>query len=158
MKRLKTFVLGFVLFALLSSTRSIALAENGDDLPAPPDQLIVKFKLGQSSEELTKEINKRKQNLKDGLLSSLKIILADVALKINGEETPESKLSKIAAAEQNAKVVYKKALFSDDQSLKNYYQIKLDPAQSMKTALSIFRALPEVEFAEADIITGNEGI
>ena len=150
MKYLSTFVLSFCLFTLFLPAKASAQETSGANRPALPQQIIIKYKSGQSEDELMKLIGERYKRNNTGFFPAIKSVFSDLALKINGEETPELKLYRLLEAEKQAGVEFKKELFSEDANLKNYYQMKLKTAVGAGKALAILRNLPEVEFAESD--------
>lgn len=145
--------LAFLLFLKMPP----AHAQSADDSYVP-GQVIVKYRNGQSHDELMQEVEKRKDESDDGLLSTVQFFIGNLKMRLNGQETPELKFYRLVEADLEAGVSYKKELFEDDSSLENFYQIKLNNASDVEKAVRIFRSLPEVEFAEPNYLTADLGI
>lgn len=149
------FCLSFVLLTFFFVPPAHAQDRNTSYVPG---QLIIKYKDGQSHDDLIKAVEKRRKEFHDGLLAAVKLFAADLKLKLDGKETPELKFYRLAEADLEAGVSYKKELFEEDSSLENFYQIKLNSTSDVEKAVRIFRSLPEVEFVEPNFLTFNAGI
>ena len=130
-----------------------------------PNQIIVKFKKGQSPSDLERKIwERRKRGTK--IFGLLKNIQEDLLTKIKGKETPEESLENLKNLEAKLKVVKKEHLFKTekqktvlgassqkkDSPFKNYFLLETSPQVDTLKAIEEFQKDPRVEFAEPNYI------
>jgi subtilisin family serine protease len=122
-----------------------------------PNQLIVKFKDGQSPEELDAEVSRRNQLAKtqDG---SEKVTAENTTLASKGEKTPEEKQEALSLADKKAHIKERSLLFGKDtsSSRKNITLIKTEAGLSAEELKATYAALPQVEYAEPNYIVSAQ--
>lgn len=116
--------------------------------PYAANQIIVRYKMGQSPEEL-KAIVGQRQKQSASILGMLIIFFDNLKSKLAGKELPENKLARLESADQQAGIIESRLIFeSDDPSLQNFYLLEGNGALSVTEMVKLYQNLPEVEFAE----------
>lgn len=122
-----------------------------------PNQVIVKYRTGQSPMEISQTVVQRQEERKS-LLGMIKLFIVDIKLQIQKQDTPEVKLLRIQQAEQAVGVTQHEDLFkSQDPTLKNFYVLKLNGTMDVPQAVELLKSLPEVETAEPNYIATIQG-
>lgn len=116
----------------------------------PQKELIVKYKPGQSPEELRIVILQREEKKKN-FFSFFIILVQDIKTHITYQETPKDKLARIEAVEKKAGVVSQEPL-SNKKPFEHTYLMRLKEPSSISNAISLYKSLPEVEYVEENSV------
>lgn len=142
------FVL-FISFLILKEDKKESLNKYSSipkDASFVPDQIIVKFRKGNSPRELEKQIKERNEKKKN-VFGKLLIIIEDAGHSIKKEEDPEIRLLDLklrlkAIGVLSWEKVYKE---TEDSVLKRYYLLKLEKGTNIEKTYEKLTAFYEVE-------------
>ena len=123
-----------------------------------PNEMIVKYKSGQSPDDLVRMVAKRREDGHPFIIGAVVLFLKDLTGKIHGLETPEDRLIRINQTDDSIGVVAKEKLLDSDEDREPIYVFRLDGSRSVDTAVELYRNLPEVEYAESNFIYSSAGI
>src|SRR5690606_22611411 len=84
--------------------------------PYAPNEIIVKYKEGQSEEELTKSVAWRQKTDKT-FIEKIRKMKEDLRLKITKEKSPEERLQNIHRIKREAGVISSRRLFQKENKL-----------------------------------------
>jgi len=117
-----------------------------------PDRVIVKYKEGQSPLALQKRVNKRTKQ-RTSFIGKVTMSFADLTSRARGQETPETTLKQLEQFAQTRKHKGQSISESLDQAKDTYvYEQNERKAIDIKSIVSEYKQLPQVEFAEPDYI------
>ncbi|MBI2430620.1 MAG: hypothetical protein HYV39_01245 [Candidatus Levybacteria bacterium] len=117
-----------------------------------PDEVIVKYKNGQSPDDI-KALIQQKHARKKTIIGFLKVFFEDLTKRIKKQETIEDKLKRLEDADKKMGVISRKQLFANPPpQLANIYLIKLKEKNKVLETIELYKALPEVEYAEPNHI------
>lgn len=159
MKKLVTVLTIIILVILLSGlVRAAEISQSPPNFA--PNQLIVKYKEGQSPEELKFKVSQRENRKQTFLFGPIMLFFEDLRLRLKGEENPEKKLERINSAASEIGVTSAEKLFQDSQdvALKNFYLLTTDGRMEVLPAVELYKKLPEVESAEPNYTMKMMGI
>lgn len=111
-------------------------------------QIIVKYHDDFNPEYLQDVVDKRSEQ-RSSLLGSIFLFIQNVRNSLAGNETPEVHLSRIESVDNNVELVSKTALSTDPSSLQyGMYLVTLEPESTVEDVITLYEALPEVEYAQ----------
>ena len=140
---------------VFSASRS-ASQFNFNSSTSVPNQIIVKYKNGDSPDELQNLIHQRQLNNQQSIINHTATIISDLANKLSGNETPEERLNDLNLIDSKAGVTANTRIFSNNNQkankfgLNNIHRIRTNGKLGIDELLSIYKALPEVEYAQKD--------
>lgn len=122
--------------------------ENEDELTTSGSQIIVKYHDEFNPDYLQNVVKKRAEQ-RNSLFGSIFLFIQNVRTSLLGNQSPEVHLSRIQSVDSNVAPVSKTALSSDPSSLQyGLYLITLEPESSIDEVITLYEALPEVEYAQ----------
>lgn len=148
---MKIATLLFGLLLLFAAQTAFAIVDG----PTPrqpsfvPNEVIVKYKNGQSPEELRALVGKRASE-RQALFGFFRLLFEDFRMQLQKQETPEGKLKRLEEADKKVGVVSKERVFRDvsDPTLTNTYLLKLKQGSDVLKVVELYKGVPEVEYAE----------
>lgn len=138
------------LFSVATPAHGIVNGAPSPRTPAfVPNEVIVKYKTGQSPQELQAIVAKRAMERKT-VLGFIKLFFADLKQSTSKQETPETKLQRLGKTDKKAEVVSKESVFKGvaDPTLKNTYLLELKQGSDVLKVVKLYETLPEIEYAE----------
>src|SRR3989344_5523410 len=147
-----------ILFSLILFTGILILPHSvyGQEAEFVPGQIIVKYKEGQTPEDLQKEVERRKTNRKKIIIGQIQNVLEDIALAIKGEKTPEAKVQAEERTKKESKIRSGKKIFpkvkDSAQNLENIQLLEADKDVNVEDLKKSYKALPQVEYAVPNYI------
>lgn len=119
--------------------------------PFVPGEVIVKFKPGQTPDEIEENVARRENIRETPVVGALQLSVEDALTRAQGEKPPEDKLREIKQTEKRLGVIGQdkiEAAGSADSPLETVYAITARNTQSPQSLERAYEALPEVEYAE----------
>lgn len=147
----------FLLVWLLALAQPVSAIVDG--APAPrepsfvPNEMIIKYKDGQSPDELKILVTKRAIERRT-VLGFIKLFFVDLKQSTSKQKTPETKLKRLGETDKKAGVVSRERVFkeTDDPTLKNTYLLKLKQGSDVLKVVKLYETLPEIEYAEPNYV------
>lgn len=133
---------------LFIGTSAVASTE-----PYAPNEIIVKYKEGQSEEELTKSVAWRQKTDKT-FIEKIRKMKEDLRLKITKEKSPEERLQNIHRIKREAGVISSRRLFqkenklTEEIGLPKIAVIKTNGKVPLQEVITKYENLDGVEYAE----------
>lgn len=142
MKHILTIAI--VLIGVLTTIQAANAQQSMQDYV--PNQVIVKFKPGQSPQELKAQVEKRSKE-RQSFFGFFKFLILDIKTTLKKEETPEERKAKLEDVEKKIGVVKSEALYKGKDEKAQTFVFTFQNG-SVEEAVTLYKSLSIVEYAE----------